>query len=346
MHKTKQEIFSQDEALQKTLTYLKQHQEEIKSFFEKKDFKNLIFTGSGSSYCLCQSGEMSAQIHTEFSADAFAAGDLMLNYPHYQNLLKNSLLIAPSRSGSTSEVIKTVNQAQNDFDISVLSISASKDSDLSNIADFSLTLPWAFDESVCQTRTVTNLYLAQLFVIAILAEKQVMIEEIEKAVTEAKNYMESNKNILEKIGQKEKWKKVVVLGDSELTGIAAEAAIAFKEIPQIPSNFHHILDVRHGPMVLIDEKTLVIAALSPYGKNYQKDLITDLQDKGAAVVSVSSEVQEVYGADFNIKIPDYKNYGVRGIPFIFVPQVIAYYKAVVKGINPDEPESLDPWIEL
>ena len=37
--------------------------------------------------------------------------------------------------------------------------------------------------------------------------------------------------------------------------IASEGALAFKEIARIPSISYHLLDVRHGPMVLIDDKT-------------------------------------------------------------------------------------------
>lgn len=345
MYYTEKEIFSQYEALEKSLSYLKEQRNKIESFLKEADYGSLVFTGSGSSYSLCRSGEMSVKVHTNYNASAVAAGDLMLNYPHYKNIIKNSLLIAPSRSGSTSEVIKSVKKAKKDFDIPVLSISANEDSDLSRLADFNLALPWAFDESVCQTRTVTNLYLTQLFIIAILSEKENLIKDIEIAVSNGEDYIAEYKDTLEQIGKDDSWDKVIVLGDSELEGIADEAAIAFKEIPRIPSNYYHILDVRHGPMVLVDNKTLVILACSPFDESYQQDLIRELQEKGAQVVTCSYNETNIE-SDYNIEVEVFDNYGVMGIPFILVPQVIAFKKAMSKNINPDKPESLDPWIEL
>ncbi|MFW6390185.1 MAG: SIS domain-containing protein [Halanaerobiales bacterium] len=346
MYYTKKEIFSQYEALEKTFQYLKNRKKDLNKFRDCINVNSVSFTGAGSSYCLCVSGEISTKIHTDYPANAFAAGDLMLNYSHYKNIIKDTLLIAPSRSGSTSEVIKSVKKARKDFSIPLISISAREDSDLSTQADMNLIIPWAFDESVCQTRTVTNLYLAQLFLIAVLGENNKIIAEMDKVIKKGKKYLEKNKINLKKIGQDESWNKVIVLGDSELEGIAAEAAIAFKEIPQIPSNYYHILDVRHGPMVLVDENTLVIMACTPLDKTYQKDLVKDLREKGAQVVTVSDSRNNIFDSEYNITVPSVENYGVTGIPFILVPQIIAYYKAVSRDINPDQPESLDPWIEL
>ena len=61
--------------------------------------------------------------------------------------------------------------------------------------------------------------------------------------------MERYAPLAQEVAQEE-WESVVVLADSELDGIASEAAIAFVEIPQVHANYYHVLDVRHGPMVL------------------------------------------------------------------------------------------------
>lgn len=35
-----------------------------------------------------------------------------------------------------------------------------------------------------------------------------------------------------------------------------------------------------------------------------------------------------------------------GIPFIFIPQAVGFFKAVAKGLNPDVPPGLEPMISL
>ncbi len=346
IHLTKKEIFSQDKALVQSYKALLEHQKQIKNFFANNKAASLTFMGAGSSYSLCRSAAISANMYTDFNAHSLAAGDLMMNFSHYEKYLSNTILIAPSRSGNTSEVVRAVKQAKREFDVPCVAVTAAEESDISALADLKLTFPWIYDESVCQTRTVTNLYMIQLFIIGVIGGQKRMLEELETAVQKEAVYMDENREKLKRIAEKVEWEKVVVLGDSELEGIADEAAIAFKEIPRIASNYHHILDVRHGPMVLVDEQTLVIMAVAPFELSLQNDLIGDLQNREAVVCSVGASKQEVINSDYHIQVPEYENYGVMGIPFIYVPQVIAYYKAVQRGVNPDQPPELDSWVEL
>ncbi len=346
MYLTEKEIFNQYTALEKTYKYLTGRKEELTAFKNNQNFKNITFIGSGSSYCLCQSAEISAKIHLGIPANSLAAGDLMLNFPHYKNLIKDTLLVAPTRSGNTSEVVQAVMKAQNEFNVPCISICTQKESDLSRLVDFSLEMPWAFDESVCQTRTVTNLYMANLMLIAILADKENIIEDIRSVLSQGDSYLSQYTELLKDFSQKNSWEKVIILADSELQGIAAEGAIAFKEISRDPSNYHHLLDFRHGPMVLLDNDTLVIMATSPHGLSYQADLVGELKERGARVVTVGSLNEKITQSDLHIAIPNTKVYGVRGIPYILVPQVIAYHRALVKGVNPDLPQGLEPWIKL
>lgn len=346
MYKTETEILSQYTALKKTYEYMMDRSQEIKALQKENADKSVTFIGCGSSYSLCKSAAMSLKMRSQLKVDSFPAGDLMLNFPQYENLVKDTLLIAPSRSGSTSEVILAVKKAKDKLNVPCISICATIQSELSKIADLNFEMPWAFDESVCQTRTVTNLYTANLILIGILTEDRLLLEEINSAIENGSKFMEANSKVLKEIGSDEAWDNVVTLGDAELTGIVEEGALAFKEICQLQSSYYHILDVRHGPAVLIKNKTLVIIAASPNGEAYQKDLIKDLKKQQPIIISVSDSADNVIKSDYNIVVPAYKNVAVMGIPFIFVPQMLSYSKAIARGINPDLPQGLDPWIRL
>jgi len=346
MYKTEVEIMSQYKALARTYEYFMAKSLEIKEFCQHHSFASLTFIGAGSGYCICQSGEISAKMRLGIPANSIPAGDLMLNFPHYEKIIQNTLLIALSRSGSTTELVLAVQNAKHKYSTPCISVCATRNSDVSRLADLNLEIPWVFDESVCQTRTVSNFYAANLLLIGILGNDLTLLDEIKSCIEAGEAYMKEYTQCLREISQDDKWEKVVVLADSELQGIASEGALAFKEICRIPSNYYHILDVRHGPMVLIDDNTLVIMACSPYGSYYQQALIADIKNKGAQVITVGTRSASSWGSDVHIVVPDYDNYGVMGIPFIFVPQAIAYFRAVYRGINPDVPEGLKPWIKL
>ncbi len=345
MYLIEKELFSQYEALKKTYEYFMKKAVVIKGIKENK-FNSLTFIGSGSSYCLSKSGEISAKMQLGIQANSLAAGDLLLNFSHYNNYIRNTIMIILTRSGSTSEIMLAVKGVKDKFNIPCISICARNNSDLSNIVDLNLEIPWAFDESVCQTRTVSNLYTANLLLLAIMANNQMLIKEIKNAIDNGDKFIAQYTDSLKKIAQSSSWDKVVVLADSELQGIAEEGVLAFIEISRVPSNYHHILDVRHGPMVMIDEKTLVIMASSPERFSYQTGLINNLKGKGAKIATIGSKDEKFNNVDLHIIVPVFQNYSVRGIPFIFVVQAIAYFKAIHKGINPDVLDGLDPWIKL
>ncbi len=343
MFLTQKEILGQYIALKKTFSYFKEKAGLIRDFVNQHNSGSLTFAGCGSSYCLSKSAEISAKMRLNLPANGFAAGDLLVNYTHYESMLSNTMLVLPSRSGGTSEVLLVAQKAK-EQGVPIIGICAREKSNLADIADLMLEIPWAFDNSVCQTSTVTNLYMAHLMLLGIIGNDENLCREIEEAIMAGDDYIRRNMPLLEEIGRSD-FSNVVILADSELEGIASEAALAFIEIPQVSSNYYHVLDVRHGPMVLINRETLVIMVCSPEDIKYQQELIQDIQMRGAKLISLSS-TNTCYGSQWNVRLPSYQNFAVLGIPFIFVPQMIALYKALDKGINPDRPAGLDPYIKL
>ena len=346
MDHTYTEIKSQYSALRKTFNYILSQKENLLRFYKDQAPRSLTYIGCGSSFYLCQSAEFSARLRLSLPATAMAAGDLMLNYEHYLKVLEGTLVITPTRSGSTSEVLMAIQNVRAVQNVPVLAITCVAGSALSKLADFTLKLPWAFDESVCQTRTVTNLYTANLLIIAILSGDERLIASIDAAIDGGTAYMERYESDLAQIA-KENWREAVVLADGEIQGIAREGALAFTEIARVPGQYYHLLDVRHGPMVLIRDKTLVVMALNPGDLRFQKDLINDLLQKGATVIVYSdTPMPLIPGVSLQVALGANLDFAARGIPFILLLQMLSYSKAIQNGVDPDQPEGLDAWIKL
>lgn len=346
MNHTYTEMKSQYEALRKTFNYITSRKDELLNFYKKQSPKTLTFTGCGSSYYLCQSAEFSARIRLGKATLAIAAGDLMLNYKNYLKAFAGTLLITPTRSGSTSEVLLAVANVKSGCSTPVIAITCVTNSDLAKKADLTLELPWAFDESVCQTRTVTNLYMANLLILGHLSGDDKLINDLNLVIEAGNSFMEEYEGKLKNIAEDD-WRDAVVLADGEMQGIANEGALAFTEIARVPGRYYHLLDVRHGPMVLINKNTLVIMCLSTEGYEYQKALISDLINKGATIITYSDIfIEPIPGVKLQIFSRMKLDQAVRGIPFIFIAQALAYFKAMQKKVNPDQPEGLAAWIKL
>lgn len=340
-----EEITRQYENLDKTVAYFDGRKAALRGFFQKNSGRSLLFLGSGSSYDLARSAELIARNRYGLHAMSVPAGDALVNFETAKKAFKNSVAVAITRSGSTTEILKTAELLRTELNVPVVSVTCVEQSELSRIADLDLSLPWAFDESVCQTGTVSILYAAAALLLGAFVGDDSLAGEFRKAAANGDAFVQTYEAGLRKIAGYP-WSKAVVLADGEISGISSEAALAFKEISRTDSNYYHVLDVRHGPMVMIGGDTLVLVALNPENKAYQLDLVEDLVQKGAKVVVCTDDsYAEIPNVLLHVR---HKNMGTvaAGLPFLNLAQFIAYYRALNKGVDPANPEGLDAWIKL
>lgn len=346
MSLTYKETMDQYKALKRTFEYISGQKHGLCEFINAHEPKSITFVGSGSSYFISQSFEMMAKTKMGIAASSLPAGDLMLHYRKYTKLLENTLLVVVSRSGSTSEVINSIKYIKSELNIPVLSLTCVSGSELSKLSDISLEIPWAFDESVCQTRTVTNMYAAITQLIGYWSDDNTVIKDLNTVIESGEAFLSKYEDEFKSVANME-WTKVVVMADGELQGIATEGALAFKEISQLHSNYYHLLDSRHGPMVMINKDTLVIACLTNSDIDSQIALVKDVLCKGAKVVVYTDEaISNIEGVTLHVSSGMQLDNAAQGIPFINVSQLISYYKAVQTGSNPDQPDGLTAWIKL
>ena len=345
VEKTYNEMMNQPAALRKTFDLLLSRRAQVQAFITNFQPQGYVAVGCGSGYCLCHSAAFSLEKSTGLPTHAFPAGDLMLHAEEYAPLLNNRILIIPTRSGSTSELLMAIEAARKVANVKVLAITAVAHSPVSDLADLCLEIPWAFDDSVCQTRTVSNLYCASLLISAIVSGQDSMIAELEKMILGLHDFMAANKAPLAGIAKTE-WDNAVILADGEMSGLASEGSMAFTEIAQLHAHYYHFLDVRHGPMVLVTDKTLVVCALRPEGWHQQIRVLEDCKKRGATVVAVVDNDFVPDCADLTLSFHQEMHNAVAGIPLITVIQQIAVAKADVRGLDADSPEGLVAYVKL
>jgi fructoselysine-6-P-deglycase FrlB-like protein len=341
---TLQEIKEQYCSMQKTEEYLFEKVEQVQILLNERPNRTIVFLGSGSSYSIGAACAQNTITGLGRLAVALTAGDVLINGERYKALFENAIIVAITRSGETSEILRALDALTKMYKVQVISLICTEGSPLSKISDVALEMPWAFDNSVCQTRAVSCLYFSWISMIAQMTDNQTQKADLQKVISGGDAYI---KRIEEPIKELAKlpWDHVVVLGDAEIAGVCEEGALAFKEICQLPSNFYHVLDVRHGPMVLIGEKTLVIMPLSDYSPELQRSLLEDIKEKGATVIVYTNQATELNGA-INLYFGEELCYPVMGLPVIVIAQLISYYKSLITGTDPDNPTGLAAWIEL
>lgn len=345
MYLTEKEILDTPNALQRTCTYFDEKDAAIKHFFSEYPRRKFVFFGCGSSYMLAKSAAtiFSNLLGTE--AYAIPAGDYIVHPDFWKDTVTGSTVVALSRSGKTSEMVRAIKHIRAELACPVISISMLRDNDLSALSELSLILDWCYDESVCQTRTVTNLYVSTLLLAAKYIKNPMLVEFVKQACRDNENFLHDHRSCFEEIA-KQNWENVVVLADGEICGLAEEGALAFTEIAMLTGRYFHLLDYRHGPIVVSDERTLTIILLRPDERDLQLAMVRDVCSHGGPVITISEQSESVPEVAAHIQIANNSWFATWGISFIYTAQMIALLKAIELGNNPDAPQGLDAYITL
>jgi len=337
---TYREIQDTFSALGKTATYLEERWEDIGNFLKGKT--RFIFVGCGSSYSIAKSMAAICNMSAGVPAMALAAGDILLHAARYQKMADGAAVVCISRSGRTSELLMALDAlAACGASMSVLSLVAADDTPMEEKSELTLATPWAFDESVCQTRTVSNFYFMGAYIFAKYTADEATLNDLQYLVKSGAEFLAPAEALAKELAV-QPWSRAVVLADAELEGLAEEGALVFKEVCQLPANYYHALDARHGPIVLFGEQTLILFALGT-ACDLERNLVKDLRAKNAPVLVFSDlPVTDVSDISFGRSLTQM----AKGIPFILLCQLVAYEKSKVTGADPDKPTGLNAWIAL
>jgi len=137
-------------------------------------------------------------------------------------------------------------------------------------------------------------------------------------------------------------KNFLYLGRGYNYPVALEGALKLKEISYIHAEGYPAAEMKHGPIALIDSEMPVVV-IAPSKGNYDKVVsnIQEIKARKARVVAIITEgdttIKEM--ADFFIEIPETEECFVPLLAALPL-QLMAYYIAIVKGCNVDQPRNL------
>lgn len=86
--------------------------------------------------------------------------------------------------------------------------------------------------------------------------------------------------------------------------------------------------------------------INPNETNYQMQMIKDIKSRGSYVITLGHHTKDYWKSDYHVSLNTIEAPIAWGIPFINICQLLAFYKAIETGHNPDIPGGLNPYISL
>ena len=336
---TYKEITTQPAAWQEAIEVVRHRQADLETL-RQTNFDQLLYTGCGSTYYLSLASSTLLQDLTGKRIGALPASEMLL-YPRraYPEGVYNTLLVVSSRSGKTTETLRAVETFRQDGRGTVVVITNYPDSPLARMGHITLPIPGGQEIGVAQTRSFAAMYVANTALNTILAGRPDLLNTLDGLVPVGQRLIRDFAATAEMLGTDKSLRHFFYLGSGPYYGLACEASLKLKEISLSTSEPFHFLEFRHGPVALVEQDTLVVGLLSEVFRHYEEPVLTEVRSLGGRTLALAETDADVA---FNSGLPEH----VRGVLYLPILQLLAYYRAVASGRNPDTLKNLPPFIEL
>jgi glutamine---fructose-6-phosphate transaminase (isomerizing) len=286
----------------------------------------IVVTGCGTSYYLAQSLAVAFNAGGQ-QAIAVPGAEWARRPECYLADPTGVLVIGLSRSGTTTETVQAI-KASRARGWKTFAISCEPGSTILTAADDGLCLPTDRREGIVMSVSASLMLLGGLRMAGVALSANVV-----PAAQSALLQMDDGVGPLLR-GRSH----FVYLGAGVNYGIATEGCLKLQEMSISYSQAFHPMEYRHGPVSLIDDKSLVVMIYSADTAAEEAALVRELQAKGARVIGIDGP------GDLSI------NLGLTGpaaaVACLPALQLLGEKVALSKGINSETPRHLTKVVVL
>ena len=317
---------------------------------ELQKINRIIIVACGTSWHAGLVGEFMIEELAKIPVEVEYASEFRYRHPIIN---EGTLVIAISQSGETADTLAAIREAKQ-RNAKVLSIVNAKGSSIDRESDSVLYTYAGPEIGVASTKAFTaqlivlylfTLYMSSLKKILDAETIRVLLEKLRKLPLQMESLLENNGiNEIKKIAEIYKTKhNALFLGRGINFPIALEGALKLKEVSYIHAEGYPAAEMKHGPIALIDKNMPVVTIATKDVYTYKKVLgnIHEVKARSGIVIAIATEGDEEVAkiADHVIYIP--KTLYILSSILTTIPlQLLAYYVAVDRNLDPDKPRNL------
>ncbi len=307
---------------------------------------NIIITACGTSWHSALIGEMMIEELCRIPVEVEYASEFRYRNPI---VTPTTLCIVISQSGETADTLAAMREAKR-RGARTLGLVNVVGSTIAREDDGGIYLHAGPEIGVASTKAFTSQVVAlALFTLKLARLKNLSVargREIAQALANLPAQIQSILDRAEEIEElAEEFKRAtnfLYLGRGYNFPAALEGALKLKEISYIHAEGYPAAEMKHGPIALIDEMMPVVC-IAPHDAVFEK-IVSNIQEvkarKGTIIAITTREEPSLAGKlDYEFRIPetvDLLTPILASVPL----QLLAYYIAVKRGCNVDQPRNL------
>src|SRR5271170_6867259 len=359
-HAMLQEIYEQPEALAATITrYAPGGSLSAESFPNIADIlrgrQRLVIAASGSSRHAGLAGEIMLEDYAGLAVDVEYASEYCYRSTH---TLHDPGVLVISQSGETADTLAALREAKS-RGLATVAITNNAESTMAREADSSLPTIAGKEKAIPATKSFTTqlsvlylltLYLARLGGRMTAQTVSAHLEQLERLPALLAASLEQWEELIHEVATETQLAHgFLYLGRAVHYSIAREGALKLKESAYIQAEGYPAGELKHGPSALVsaDSPLVVLATRDESDPDsvlrYQKtlQLMRDMHTQGAEIFALISEddAEIPQLTQHVIRVPEASEY-LLPILEVIPLQLIAYFSAILRGIDVDNPRNL------
>lgn len=354
------EILEQPKTLSDLITnHIDKHKQEFDfklSRGDKEDFNSLLLNSPELLILACGSSYYSALFAQYFLEEV---GKLKVSVEMASEFIYRKAVVPPntpvlfiSQSGETADILSAFKQTQQ-MGLKSLSLCNVECSSLDRKTHFALSLLAGPERAVASTKTFSASLTAISFLAFHLAKLKGFLSAKDEAgfvkcflslPSQIEKVIHYNQFFLEIMEELKNFKNFFYLGRGLYYPIALEGALKLKEIAYLHAEAYPSGEMKHGPLALLDQNTVVLALLAQSGPLYKKSMINikEARSRGASIISIGGTEKDIELKNISrhhLLLPE--SHDLFHPLLALIPlQMMAYYVSRSYGYNADKPRNL------
>ena len=309
-------------------------------------FDNILITACGTSWHSALIGEHMLESLARLPVEVEYASEFRYRNPVVTD---KTLCIVISQSGETADTLAAMREAKS-RGARTYGIVNVVGSTIARESDGGIYVHAGPEIGVASTKAFTSQVIALLlFTLKIARLRNLSMVDGKEIIEEMLALPKKIQSVLDRAPEIEKIaedfknaQNFLYLGRGYSFPTALEGALKLKEISYIHAEGYPAAEMKHGPIALIDEKMPVVF-VTPHDAVFDKVVsnVQEVKARGGRVIAITTREEETLAGklDYEFRIPATKDMLTPILASVPL-QLLAYYIAVKRGANVDQPRNL------
>lgn len=277
--------------------------------------------------------------------------EIASEYRYRQSVVsEGTLFVSISQSGETADTLAALHKAKKLPYLSTLAICNVAESSLTRESELVFLTHAGPEIGVASTKAFTTQLIGLFLLVVAIAKQNGLSSDDEKTfvrqleslpgrINQLLDFKDEIETMAKNFADKH---HALFLGRGSFLPVAMEGALKLKEISYIHAEAYAAGELKHGPLALVDDDMPVIA-VAPNNNLLEKlkSNLQEVQARGGELyifADKASEVRESEGVHI-LKVNAIYDF-MAPILYTIPLQLLAYYVAVIKGADIDQPRNL------